>query len=105
MPEIDRPGDTVAQELLARFGQRQSDGISSSLEVKSCVLLNGGLFPEQHRPLFMQKVLKNYFLGWIAAGFTTRPLFEKSFYAIFAVEPSDQDKDDFWYLLTRSALA
>ena len=45
-------GDTVAQELLAR----QAEG-SSIVEWQSCVFLNGGLFPETHRPRLVQKQL------------------------------------------------
>jgi pimeloyl-ACP methyl ester carboxylesterase len=44
-------GDTVAQELLAR----QREGAKARLlEIK---LLNGGLFPETHRPLLIQRLL------------------------------------------------
>jgi pimeloyl-ACP methyl ester carboxylesterase len=39
-------GDTVAQELLAR-----------KAPLLSLTLLNGGLFPETHRPVLMQKLL------------------------------------------------
>ena len=45
-------GDTVAQELLAR----QLEGIGAG-EWLSCCFLNGGLFPETHRALFIQKIL------------------------------------------------
>lgn len=45
-------GDTVAQELLAR----QIDG-SSQLTINSVCFLNGGLFPETHRPILIQKLL------------------------------------------------
>lgn len=45
-------GDTVAQELLARF-----DSGTSDQRLKSVCLLNGGLFPETHRPLLIQRLL------------------------------------------------
>lgn len=45
-------GDTICQELLAR----QIDG-SGALEVTRVMLLNGGLFPEQHRATDFQKAL------------------------------------------------
>ncbi len=45
-------GDTVAQELLAR---QQHDVRAASIE--SICFLNGGLFPETHRPLLMQRLL------------------------------------------------
>lgn len=44
-------GDTVAQELLARAKEDDTQAI------QSCVLLNGGLFPEVHKPLFTQRML------------------------------------------------
>lgn len=45
-------GDTVAQELLARF-----DLGTSKQTIKSICLLNGGIFPETHQPLLIQKLL------------------------------------------------
>jgi len=45
-------GDTVAQELLAR-----SNAGSARQVLLAAVLLNGGLFPETHRPLLMQRLL------------------------------------------------
>ena len=44
-------GDTVAQELLARFQSRKEGG-EKGLIIQSLCLLNGGLFPEVHRPPF-----------------------------------------------------
>lgn len=43
-------GDSVAQELLARHHEGR-------LRLASCVFLNGGLFPETHRPVLSQKLL------------------------------------------------
>uniref|UniRef100_A0A8C6E0E9 Mesoderm specific transcript n=1 Tax=Moschus moschiferus TaxID=68415 RepID=A0A8C6E0E9_MOSMO len=48
-------GDTVAQELLYRFKQNRS----GRLTIKSLCLSNGGIFPETHRPLLLQKLLKD----------------------------------------------
>ncbi|KAK2504298.1 hypothetical protein MC885_000528 [Smutsia gigantea] len=48
-------GDIVAQELLYRFKQNRS----GRLTIKSLCLSNGGLFPETHRPLLLQKLLKD----------------------------------------------
>ena len=45
-------GDTVAQELLARF-----DAGTSKQTLKSVCLLNGGIFPETIQPLLIQKLL------------------------------------------------
>uniref|UniRef100_A0A2K5L7F9 Mesoderm specific transcript n=1 Tax=Cercocebus atys TaxID=9531 RepID=A0A2K5L7F9_CERAT len=48
-------GDTVAQELLYRYKQNRS----GRLTIKSLCLSNGGIFPETHRPLLLQKLLKD----------------------------------------------
>uniref|UniRef100_A0A5F8AE17 AB hydrolase-1 domain-containing protein n=1 Tax=Macaca mulatta TaxID=9544 RepID=A0A5F8AE17_MACMU len=48
-------GDTVAQELLYRYKQNRSGGLT----IKSLCLSNGGIFPETHRPLLLQKLLKD----------------------------------------------
>uniref|UniRef100_A0A8C9QAS9 AB hydrolase-1 domain-containing protein n=1 Tax=Spermophilus dauricus TaxID=99837 RepID=A0A8C9QAS9_SPEDA len=48
-------GDIVAQELLYRYKQNRS----GRLTIKSLCLSNGGIFPETHRPLLLQKVLKD----------------------------------------------
>ena len=45
-------GVSVAQELLAR----QLEGEGAGLW-QSCLLLNGGLFPETHHALFIQKLM------------------------------------------------
>ena len=47
--------DTVAQELLYRFKQNRS----GQLTIKSLCLSNGGIFPETHHPLLLQKLLKD----------------------------------------------
>ncbi len=48
-------GDSVAQELLARQNDRHEKTILS------CCLLNGGLFPETHRPTATQRLLLSPF--------------------------------------------
>ena len=45
-------GDSVAQELLAR-----QDEAGDRPRLHSVAFLNGGLFPETHRPVLMQKLL------------------------------------------------
>ncbi|XP_024587355.1 mesoderm-specific transcript homolog protein-like isoform X2 [Neophocaena asiaeorientalis asiaeorientalis] len=48
-------GYIVAQELLYRFKQNRSGQIT----IKSLCLSNGGIFPETHHPLLLQKLLKD----------------------------------------------
>jgi len=88
-------GDTVAQELLARA----HDG-SARAELGSVCFLNGGLFPETHRPRFIQRVLLSP-LGGFAAGRMTLPRFSIAMTEIFGVHapPSKHDLKIMWSLL------
>lgn len=47
--------DIIAQEVLYRFKQDRS----GRLAMKNLWLSNGGIFPETHHPLLLQKLLKN----------------------------------------------
>jgi pimeloyl-ACP methyl ester carboxylesterase len=86
-------GDSVAQELLARHYEDR-------LEIASCVFLNGGLFPETHRPVMMQKLLLSP-LGWMIGRAFTRDALVKSFRQIFGPQtrPTESELDDFWSLV------
>ncbi|NHX00114.1 alpha/beta fold hydrolase [Pseudomonas koreensis] len=86
-------GDSVAQELLARHYEQR-------IEVASCVFLNGGLFPETHCPVLMQKLLLSP-LGWMIGRAFTRDALVKSFRQIFGPQtgPSESELDDFWSLI------
>lgn len=89
-------GDTIAQELLAR----QLDGYSS-IRWKSCALMNGGLFPETHRALFIQKVLLSP-LGSIVVHAMTKRVFKKNMDKIFSLSnpPSDGFIENTWNITT-----
>lgn len=86
-------GDSVAQELLARHYE-------SHIRIASCVFLNGGLFPETHRPVLMQKLLLSP-LGWMIGRAFSRDGLVKSFRHIFGpkTRPSESVIDDFWSLI------
>ena len=92
-------GDTVAQELLARFNTRQSKG-EKGLEIKHLCLLNGGLFPEVHRPLLVQKILMSP-VGFIVGRLFNRAKLGKNFKRIFGpnTQPTEAELDDFWTLV------
>ena len=92
-------GDTVAQELLARFNTRQSKG-EKGLEINHLCLLNGGLFPEVHRPLLVQKVLMSP-VGFIVGRLFNRAKLGKNFKNIFGpnTQPTEGELDDFWTLI------
>lgn len=91
-------GNTVAQELLAR----QIDK-SATLALSSMCLLNGGLFPEAHRPLLIQELLLSP-LGPLIARLSNRRTFAASMRKIFGpdTQPTDAELDEFWQLLTHA---
>ncbi|QTT90860.1 alpha/beta fold hydrolase [Pseudomonas chlororaphis] len=86
-------GDSVAQEMLARRYEERCD-------IASCVFLNGGLFPETHRPVLTQKLLLSP-LGWMLGRVFSREGLAKSFTQIFGPQtrPSESALDDFWSLV------
>ncbi|HZP10999.1 MAG TPA: alpha/beta hydrolase [Nevskiaceae bacterium] len=91
-------GDTVAQELLARRVERKADSRAPMLH--SVCFLNGGLFPETHRPRLVQKLLASP-LGWLIAKRMSEASFRKSFSAVFGpnTQPSAKELDEFWQLI------
>jgi len=57
-------GTSVAQELLARAVQQHDDDNNlTTATPASVVLLNGGIVPGAHRPLLVQTLLSNRFVG------------------------------------------
>jgi len=92
-------GDTVAQELLARYEGRLAGG-EPGLWLRSVIWLNGGLFPELHRPRLVQRMLAGP-LGALVSLLMSRGRFGASFSSVFAPasRPSAEELDDFWALL------
>lgn len=88
-------GDTVAQELLAR----QTEG-ESKISWLSCVFLNGGLFPESHRPRLIQVLLLTR-LAPLVLKFSTKRTFSRNIKNIFSPlhPPTDEFIDRSWQLL------
>lgn len=86
-------GDSVAQELLARHHEGRA-------RIASCVFLNGGLFPETHRPVLVQKLLLSPLGPLIGRGFSRAKL-GANFGKVFgpATQPSAVELDDFWSLV------
>lgn len=93
-------GDSVAQEVLARFRERRSKN-EEVLLLKSICLLNGGIFPGQHRPLLIQKILMGPFGHFVAQAFTRKKL-ATNFKKIFGPkkQPTEYELDSFWELMT-----
>jgi len=85
-------GDTVVQEILAR-----SNAGEVSFEIKSVCFLNGGLFPETHQALMIQKLLLSP-LGPLINRLTTKARFDKSFSAVFGpdTKPTEEELALFW---------
>jgi len=93
-------GDTVLQELLARTQDRKKSE-ASGLEIESVVLLNGGLFPETHRPRPIQKALISP-LGLLLTPFLNQQKLKKNFHEIFGktTPPTDQEIAEFYTLVS-----
>ena len=93
-------GDTVAQELMARYIERKNTG-QNGLNLRSVCLLNGGLFPEVYQPLRIQKLLKGP-MGKFLSRLMGKGRFQKNFKAIFGknTQPSPNEIDEFWDLIT-----
>ncbi|MBY5923511.1 alpha/beta fold hydrolase [Ferrimonas balearica] len=87
-------GDTVAQELMAR----EQEG-STEITWLSVTLLNGGLFPEAHQPLRIQRLMAGP-LGPLLARLLGRGRFQASLKRIWGKTPPDQmELDTLWQLL------
>lgn len=93
-------GDTVAQELLARQLEykEQPEIQKNSQGIQSTVLLNGGLFPETHRPVFMQKLLASP-IGFLLIKLYSFKKFKKTFSAICSNKMTDNELETYWKLL------
>jgi pimeloyl-ACP methyl ester carboxylesterase len=93
-------GDTVAQELLARHLQPVSMD-RGGLRILSTCLLNGGLFPEAHRALRIQKLLASR-LGPIVARLMNERGFHKRFAGIFgpATKPKPEELSEYWAVVS-----
>ena len=90
-------GDTVAQEILARADE------SKAITIKSACLLNGGIFPEAHHPILMQKLLMSP-IGFILSRLLNQKKFEKSFSKIFGpyTQLTQEELDMYWNLVSQS---
>jgi pimeloyl-ACP methyl ester carboxylesterase len=89
-------GVSVAQELLAR--QRET---GKRPKLQSICFLNGGLFPESHRPLLIQKLLLSP-LGPLVARLSSKSQFSSSLRKVFGkqTQPDSETLDGFWQLFS-----
>lgn len=91
-------GVSIGQELLHR--QRHQPG--RIWRVQGMIFLNGGLFPETHRPRFIQRLLASP-IGWLVAQLGSEARFRASFSAVFGAgtQPSESELQAFWQLIAR----
>lgn len=88
-------GDTVAQELLAREREGR-------IRLASVVFLNGGLFPEAHRPRLVQTLLAKPVLGPLLARAMSQAKFEATMLSISGAQPpTHEELADLWSLVER----
>ena len=86
-------GDTVAQELLARQAEHAKQ------RILSVQLLNGGLFPETHRPVLVQKLLISP-LGHLFSRLFNEQKLRSTFAHICRQPLSDEELAGIWYLFS-----
>lgn len=99
-------GDTVAQELLARYEERlaaRNSGVKSQgpdIRYTSITFLNGGLFPETHRARFIQKLLISP-IGFLITKLMGEKTFREKFSEVFGPDskPTDRELKDFWKII------
>lgn len=85
-------GDTVAQELLARQSGARA-------KIVAACLLNGGVFPELHRPLLTQKLLASP-LGSLVARLSSFKTFAQSMRRIWGGPVETDELRAMWQLVT-----
>jgi pimeloyl-ACP methyl ester carboxylesterase len=85
-------GVSVAQEILARQEGKKLPALSVSF-------LNGGLYPEFHKPLLVQKLMLTR-LGPLLAKFFSKGKLRASFDAIFGErKATEAEMEEFWQLI------
>ena len=91
-------GDTVIQEVMARYNERQL-----GFNITSVCLLNGGLFPETHQALLIQKLLLSP-IGPLINALTRKKQFDRSFSRVFGpnTKPDPDDLQSFWELINHN---
>lgn len=95
-------GDSVAQELLARYEERRQAS-AAGIKIESVCFLNGGLFPEAHRARWLQKLLLTPF-GSLLSRLSSQRRFRRSLAAVFGphTRPSDDELKAAWSLVTHN---
>lgn len=91
-------GVSVGQEILACH--QEGTGFRG---LQSMCFLNGGLFPEAHRPLFVQKLLASR-VGPLLAPILGRGAYARALRRVFGphTQPSGSEIDALWSLFSKS---
>jgi pimeloyl-ACP methyl ester carboxylesterase len=91
-------GDSVAQELLYRHAHIQH--ASEGIDIQSATLLNGGLFPETHRPKFIQSLLNSPIGGFVTKLITKKSV-DSNMRSVFGKnsQPSERELEEMWELI------
>ncbi|WP_432200280.1 alpha/beta fold hydrolase [Erythrobacter sp. W53] len=91
-------GVSVGQEMLARHHAGES-----AAKLDQCLFLNGGIFPDQHRPRPIQKLGISP-LGFLVGLLMSRKSFGASFSEVFGpdTQPSEAELDIFWEFIAHN---
>ena len=87
-------GVSVAQEMLAAFSERGTNGF----QIQSCCFLNGGLFPELHRAKLVQKLL-NSPIGPLFNRLISKGSLRRSFHDIYGEKKATEAEIDQFFQL------
>lgn len=82
-------GVSVAQELLHRNANR----------ITSAAFLNGGLYPDLHRPIRIQRLLHGP-AGAVLQHLSSEPMYHRSLHEVFGRPVSDEAVHDMWLSTT-----
>ena len=86
-------GDTVGQEILARHAEGQL-----GFRLERVVMFNGGLFPETHRAILVQKLLLSP-MGFVFTRLMKKEKLAASLRSVCSEGLSDADIDAAWTLM------
>ncbi|XP_071816151.1 mesoderm-specific transcript homolog protein-like [Apostichopus japonicus] len=89
-------GDTVGQELIARYNEGKA-----KFDIHSVCLMNGGILPETIDKRWGQKILLNPYLALVAMRLMGKISFSKGLGETFGpqTQPSAEEFEDYWALL------
>ena len=88
---------SVAEELLARHAEGRL-----AVRLESVTFLNGGLWPDLHRPLLVQQLLRNRLVGPLVSRLVSQRLLVKSLRSVLGPHaPTNDELAKHWETITR----